>query len=39
MHNCHLDMTETSGHRIWHKNYKPMHNTETVSQTILSEAV
>jgi len=27
-HDCHGDVTETSGHRMRHKKYKSMHNTE-----------
>jgi len=33
-HDCHRDATETSGHRLWHKKYKHMHNTGTKSQAM-----
>ena len=35
-HDCHQNVTEPSGHRIWHKKYKHMHQTGTVSQAIAS---
>jgi len=36
-HDCHGDVTETSGHRVRHKKYKNMHNTGTVSQAIIAQ--
>jgi len=38
-HDCYQNVTETSGHRIWHKKYKHTHNFRIVSSVKKSSMV